>query len=136
LAWHLKHGQVKHDSKSGMTNEGWFDALRAEGFDGGLPIDERPELFEDLYDVWFAFFELTGSRPVGFGGAGPIPYNVVSDYMNENEIYAVDFRDWFRRMIAALDRALLEEKNNGAKCRDWDSTKPRRFPARGAKRQT
>lgn len=69
-------------------------------------IDNKPELYEDLWFVWHAFNSLNAMRRVGFG---PSPI-VVSDVHAWLEIHLVPYteRPCMFNMITALDRIWMD----------------------------
>jgi hypothetical protein len=66
-------------------------------------------LDDSLVYLWNAFWDLCGSRSVGMG-LGAICYESITAYLDEEEIYGAEARDWYRRMINAMDRVYLSHK--------------------------
>jgi len=67
--------------------------------------DERPFLFEDLAEVWTAFWRLHSSRLSGMGGAEPLQIQSIIDYGN-NVIKCRNIEE-FIDYIQALDSTML-----------------------------
>jgi len=70
-------------------------------------MDNRPEVDEDLQEVWDCFFELTNSRPMGQVPCG-IPPTHVEAWLRINGITDVDSRVWFWKLICDMDEAWLD----------------------------
>lgn len=105
MSWNLQFQQTGKTST--LTHEQWFEALRSEGWADPLPIDDKPELFEDLIDVWNMFCELDGSR-IGAGFDVPvISFDLIMAYLNEEAIYDADDRDYYRRLIQQMDKTYI-----------------------------
>jgi hypothetical protein len=68
---------------------------------------DRPELPGDLAFVLAAFWRLHTERPLGFGGAGPIPHFAALAYADRLAM-GPDEADWFCDMIVALDGEYLK----------------------------
>ena len=73
-----------------------------------VSLENEPELYPHLYDVWEAFHRLSSSRQVSMGGAGAIPFEVIDRYA---ERFGVEDFETFYHLIAALDGAYLEHVN-------------------------
>jgi len=99
----------------------------------GIPVkefDEQPELFSDLIPYWQAFHELSTSRQMGMG-LGYIPYSVIVDYLNEEQIFSVNERDEYRHWIQVIDRIYVELQNEKTKeSQELNRKKPSKTPAR------
>lgn len=67
-------------------------------------IDEKPELFGDLQDIWEAFGMLDPSRQNGMG-MGYIPLAEIKAYL---EMFGTDDVDRFVRLLRHLDKAYVD----------------------------
>lgn len=78
---------------------------------GPLPplpfLENRPELAAHLAFEWRAFLELSTDRPVGFSGAGPIPWVAIDRYAVRYGVHDPDDFEAFLTRIRALDAAWL-----------------------------
>lgn len=72
------------------------------------PLDEWPELDGRLSEIYQAFWNLSGSRPVGFGGAGPIPWEASENWLDRHGIDDLSEREEIKMLWAALDGKYLE----------------------------
>lgn len=70
-------------------------------------LDNRPELHEHLAFAWQAFLELSTDRPVGLGGAGPIPWAAIDRYARRYRLDDVDAFEIFMTLVRAADAAWL-----------------------------
>jgi hypothetical protein len=80
--------------------------------DQGLPtpaIDNRPELYEDLADVWTAFVALHATRPLGFG-PGPISFTEIEAWLRLHGITRPGDKEDYAYLIRALDRTWLRQQ--------------------------
>ena len=68
---------------------------------------ERPMLYEDLRDTVKMFHDLSGSRPVNFGGPGAIPISEIRAYFDMFGITSDAERQLFLRRIRILDGVFL-----------------------------
>jgi hypothetical protein len=68
---------------------------------------ERPVLFDDLRDTIEMFFDLTGSRPINFGGPGAIPVSEIHAYFEMFGITDHLEKQLFLRRIRLLDETFL-----------------------------
>lgn len=59
-----------------------------------------------------AFGELNGSRQIGFGGMGPIPYEAKIAWLNENQVHGAEERDRFIRILSHMDIEYLKSVNS------------------------
>lgn len=75
------------------------------------PLKEMPDLFEDLSTSWEAFWTLSMSRPLGFNGAGPIPFSEISSYLIFRNIKDYDIQDEIVKNVQFLDIQFLEDRN-------------------------
>ena len=71
-------------------------------------LQNRPDLGEGLHFVWTAFHAVSTDRPVGFGLA-PIPFAAIDRYARRYGITDIDEFDRLRRLIMAMDRAMLDD---------------------------
>jgi hypothetical protein len=69
-----------------------------------------PSLFEDLLLSWEAFWTLTNSRQIGFGGLGPIPFSEIAEYIRFRGIRNVDLQEAMIYNIRYLDNEFLKLK--------------------------
>lgn len=69
-------------------------------------IQNAPDLLLGLEFVYFAFWELSSCRPVGFS-AGPIPWSIIVDFARSHGL-SLDEEEDFIYHIRALDHAFLE----------------------------
>ncbi len=76
-------------------------------------LDRRPELYEDLQDVWAAFVQLCETRPCGFG-PGAIPFQEIEAWFRLHEPGGWDKQE-FAYLIRALDRAWLKGQEQHGK---------------------
>ena len=99
--WHLKYGQ-KRD---------WFEEIEeTEGKQFDF-LDEKPELYPDLYNDWKAFWMLSGSRQIGMG-LGNIQISEIYAYMKMLEITDISERELLLTRIQILDRTYLNYQND------------------------
>jgi hypothetical protein len=70
-------------------------------------LDSRPDLMSAALPYWKAFNELGGQRPIGFGGAGEIRREAVTDWMNESGISDPVERLTYRSILSAMDAEYL-----------------------------
>lgn len=86
--------------------------------EGRVPeaVAARVRVLAPLEHIWAAFWDLASTRPittipVGMGASIPIreaiPYNHVTDYLDERNIPECD-RPFFRRMLAGMDSVYRE----------------------------
>lgn len=89
--------------------------------DQGLPtpaIDNRPQLYEDLSDIWTAFVELSATRPIGFG-PGPITFTEIDAWLHLHGVTHAGDKEDYAYLIRALDQAWLKwqgERDRAPKC--------------------
>jgi hypothetical protein len=69
-------------------------------------LENRPDVFEDLTEVWEAFWELAETRPAGFG-PGAIPFAEIVAWLNLHGVTRRQDREDYAYLIRALDRAWL-----------------------------
>lgn len=74
-------------------------------------IDERPELFDDLLDVWEGFVLLSPSRQSGMG-MGYIPLAEIKAYL---ELFGTYDVERFVRLIRHVDREFVNEVGRRSK---------------------
>jgi len=70
-------------------------------------MDNRPELYEDLQDVWLAFSELNQGRSYGFG-PNPISMRDIQAWLAMSDITDADEKMDFLYLIRAMDVAWLK----------------------------
>jgi len=75
-------------------------------------LEEKPELYPDLFWVWEAFSELNQSREIGFSGPQPLKLSEIRALIDELEITSPDNRWRFIRRIRVLDKAFLEKAHS------------------------
>jgi hypothetical protein len=71
-------------------------------------MEERPVLYRDLRQDYEAFHILSSSRPVGMGGASPIPISEIESYMRIFEITEMHEKKFFIYRIRLIDHLYLE----------------------------
>lgn len=71
------------------------------------PLDNEPDLYPDLRDVWDAFWTLSPSRSSGMA-MGPIPFESVAKYA---ELYRVEEFEEFHALVRAMDSEFLKHVN-------------------------
>jgi hypothetical protein len=62
--------------------------------------------------VWTGFWTLQADRPIGLGGAGPIPFTALDAYARRHDLHGVAFEQ-FRRLIGEMadeQQRLMEEQ--------------------------
>lgn len=69
-------------------------------------VDVRPDLL--LY--WQAFDDLSGARPVGFGGAGDIPWTALDQWATRHGVTG-DMFDMLVDVVRRMDAAWLKWVN-------------------------
>jgi len=79
--------------------------------------DNRPELYEDLIEVWEAFQDLSACRTCGFG-PNPIAWDQMYAWLRVHEVNDVEVRKDFCRLIMAMDRVFLEHASKDAESGD------------------
>ncbi len=57
--------------------------------------------------MWEAWWTLSADRPIGFGGAGPIPFQAIDRYADRFGISDPDEFNSFVALIAAMDDVLF-----------------------------
>ena len=67
---------------------------------------DRPGLIFGAEFFWFAFWEITTDRPLGFGGEGRIPYTAIRSFANDYGITSDSF-SWFLAVIREMDAEYL-----------------------------
>jgi len=97
LTWHLEYGQ-KAD---------WFQEIEEQGGAEFDFLDDKPELYEDLYGDWKAFWRLSGSRQIGMG-LGSIQMSEILAYMEIFGIHNTRERELLLTRIQILDRTFLK----------------------------
>jgi hypothetical protein len=81
-----------------------FLQKRAEAGKPAPALENRPELYEDLADVWDLFWQLHRSRQCGFGAC---PLSVM-DIRAALELYAVADKVEFYELIVTMDQEWLK----------------------------
>ena len=71
-------------------------------------MEERPVLYRDLRQDYEAFHVLSSSRPVGMGGASPIPISQIESYMRIFGITELAEKKFFMQRIRLIDHLYLE----------------------------
>lgn len=71
-------------------------------------MQDEPELADNLSWIWSAFWELGSDRPIGMGGAGPIPFSSLDRYAGRYDIDDGEEFDRFRGFIRRMDAAYLK----------------------------
>lgn len=66
---------------------------------------------------------------MGFGGAGPIPYDSLILYANEKQ-YTGDMREAFFRIMAALDMVFMEDQQKESIKKHKANSDPKKRVAR------
>lgn len=94
------------------------DSLRALAEAGEeIPaLDNRPTLYDDLADIWSAFWELDRARPVGMGPSA-IPRADVLAWLDAEQIRGDSRQRWFR-LICEMDAvrvSMLREQLNASR---------------------
>jgi hypothetical protein len=110
-----KQGKGGQEKKPNETKEiiEFLEACQKEKEREGRPIvikklNNRPELFIDLYPYWQAFNILTDSRPVGFGVA-PIPFSEIASFLFAMKIDGLEERTEYIRWVQYIDTIFVEE---------------------------
>lgn len=70
-------------------------------------LSRKPELHDDLLEIWEAFWVLHRTRDIGFG-PGFIKLTEIAAYL---ELFPQTRPEFFIRSIQALDRIYLEDYN-------------------------
>jgi len=73
-------------------------------------LQRRPKLYPWCVHYLEAFHTLSGSRALGFGGAGPIPLSEIRAYFEIFEV-PLDDRPVWVRMMRALDAVWLQRES-------------------------
>lgn len=76
---------------------------------------DRPELPPELAFYLEAFYLLSASRDVGFGGAGPIKLTEMLAFCDLHGIRGTEDRLGFINIMRALDAVWLEKSNEKSK---------------------
>ena len=85
----------------------WLEGLEEEGLAHPRALEERPEVYPHLMDVWRAFFDASNARSIGFGGVGGIPPSEIEAEIRRFRIEAWEDQEDFRFLIRALDNEYL-----------------------------
>lgn len=95
LSWVLQHGK----------NEAFLQRIKAQGLGSPKALESKPELLEDLRDVWNGWHHLNGTRRIG-SSVSPL---AMADVLAWLEIHGVPRhqRPWWSRMFAAMDSVFL-----------------------------
>ena len=78
-------------------------------------MDNKPELYGDLFWVWEAYCTLDNCRSAGFAGANPIAFDQMQAMANELRLKDPELRKRFFGRIKILDReymAFFDKKTN------------------------
>lgn len=59
--------------------------------------------------AWRAYMELATCRPVGFGGAGPIPWLAIHEYARA---HSIDDESHFVRLMRTMDKTFLASRDD------------------------
>lgn len=87
-----------------MNKAAFRAAIAAEtGIESVAPND-RPEVYDELFEVWRGFQDLNLRRAIHFGGVGAIPFVEIATYC---ELFEVRERSRFVRLVCAMDREFL-----------------------------
>lgn len=92
-----------------------FENLKEHGPPPGAevrrnPLDEEVEVIDVALPYWQAWHALCGQRPVGgMGAVGEIRRESVTDWLNEEQIFASAERALYRSILGKLDRLYLDE---------------------------
>jgi hypothetical protein len=71
-------------------------------------MEDRPVLYRDLRQDYEAFHVLSSSRPIGMGGASPIPISQIESYMRIFEITDLREKKFFIHRIRLIDHIYLD----------------------------
>jgi hypothetical protein len=69
-------------------------------------LDKKPELFEDLWTFWHAFFDLHRTRTVGMSVDPIQPTNVLA-WLDIRGVRWPMLRQQYYELVAAMDAAFL-----------------------------
>jgi hypothetical protein len=81
-------------------------------------IENRPDLYEDLADVWTAFVELNATRSIGFG-PGPITFAEIDAWLRVHGVTVPGDKEEYAYLIHALDQTWLKgqgQRDGAPKC--------------------
>lgn len=70
-------------------------------------MDEAPALCPGLEWYLVAFFDLTSTRAIGFGGLGPIPWTAISAYATRHGVGQDQF-EFLVHHVRKMDEAYLK----------------------------
>jgi len=94
----------------------------------GRPVPDSyknaPDLNVLTIPYWKAFSELTTSRDMGFG-IGYIKYSEISSWLDENDIFEVEERDSFRRIINTIDSIYVSAQSKKSESK---KSQPKKSP--------
>lgn len=77
-------------------------------------FESAPELFFDAVPFWEAFTDLSSSRQSGFS-VGYIPYSEVTGWLDEDQIFSIEQRKLYRRMVAVIDSIYVTKQSKSKK---------------------
>jgi len=100
----------------------WFQDLEDAGNEIE-PLQNKPEVFDDLIAYFHAWNELSTSRQSTMG-IGYIDHITVTDYLNEERIWALYERREYRHWITKIDRIYVELAAEKEKNKPKTSSKP------------
>lgn len=80
-----------------------------------ISISEAPTILFGCHRIWEAFLDLTTCRRYTFDGEGPIPWNLVQEWMDRDSILDLDDRAKFYRVIKKLDNFYLDFQSDEQK---------------------
>lgn len=110
LRWHIKYGKVPEGQKKNLMEvleSAEYGDNEVQAALAAKELDNMPLLFSGLLPYWNAFWELSGSRSMGFG-MGSIPYSEITGWLDENGVDHWQDRRDYREIIRFIDRAYLD----------------------------
>lgn len=104
---------IWHQSASWGKHEATLRRHQAKG--RPVPaLDKKPVLEPHLVHVWHDFWFLDRSRPLGFGGVGPIPFEAMDRYAARFGPHCpLRFRQWCD-LLVAVDVVVMKRKGSAA----------------------
>lgn len=73
----------------------------------GKRVLDRPQLRAELFPIWDAFWTLNASRPVIFGGVGPLPLVEIEAYLRMSDVQTPGTRMFWVKLLRAMDQVFL-----------------------------
>ncbi len=110
LGWQLRYGPHEKFLARLAEQKGVHGAEKA-----AARMAERPQLHEDLRDVWQAWQHLNETRASGFGGAEAVPLSSIAAWLDMHSV-PMRWRPWWTRLLLAMEATFLEhvrKKPNG-----------------------